>query len=344
MLVKFRVDSVMGLVFEDVRYARPGGDIEFSWAIPSGAFATLVGPNGCGAEDVLRLVGGLAKPRSGRIVCGAARLAEASLNSADPEAVRRSISAAVAASPAVLAAGPSLALIDRAGRMQLLADLHRLQRAGTTIMLFTHNLDLAARHADEAAAFEAGKIIDRGDPRSVVERYRGRELRRAAATARGNGLQPIERRGGGRVRVESVRLFDADGNDAAFIRSGAEAVVEVNLQAAQETAETVVGIMIRSRIGVTVYGTNTELEGAAPARLARCEHAAVRFAFACALCPGEYTLTAAAHEPDGTAHDWLEEALLFTVEDDRYTAGVANLRARATIERQPAATARQDAP
>ncbi len=323
----------MGLVFENVRYARPGGDLEVAWNIPSGAFVGLVGPNDCGAEDVLRLAGGLARPQSGRIACRGARLAEASLNSADPQAVRRSIAAAVADAPAVVLIGPSPALIDRSGLIELLAELHRLQRAGTTVVHFTHDLDLLERHADEVAAFEAGKIVDRGDPRSVLGRYREQALQRAAAAVRGDGPRPVERRGDGRTRVESVRLTDAAGNDAAFIRSGAGAVVEVSLRAAQEAAETVVGIMIRSRIGVTVYGTNTELEGAALGALAPGERAAVRFAFDCALCPGEYTLTAASHEPDGTAHDWLEEALFFTVEDDRYTAGVANLRARVTIER-----------
>jgi lipopolysaccharide transport system ATP-binding protein len=54
------------------------------------------------------------------------------------------------------------------------------------------------------------------------------------------------------------------------------------------------------------------------------------FTFPCDLCPGEYTLTAASHDPDGVWHDWLEDAVAFAVSDDRYTAGVANLRARVT--------------
>jgi lipopolysaccharide transport system ATP-binding protein len=44
-------------------------------------------------------------------------------------------------------------------------------------------------------------------------------------------------------------------------------------------------------------------------------------------------VTAATHDPDGTAHDWVEEAILFSVADTRYTAGVANLRARVEVER-----------
>lgn len=323
----------MGLLFEKVRYARPDGDLDVTWSLPSGALIGLVGRDGCGAQDVLRLAAGLLRPESGRLERRGVRLAEASLNSADPHAVRRSIAEEIENSPAVLLIGPSLALVDRAGCMGLMAGLNRLRRAGTAVVLHTHALDLLERHADEVVAFDAGKIVDRGDPRSVLGRYREREFQRAVLALSGNDSRPASRRGDGRTRVESVRLVDAEGNDAALLKSAALVAVEVKLRAAKDVAETVVGIMIRSRVGVTVYGTNTELEGVTPGVLAAGERVTVRFAFACNLCPGEYTLTVASHEPDGAAHDWLEEALFFTVEDDRYTAGVANLRARVTVER-----------
>jgi hypothetical protein len=50
------------------------------------------------------------------------------------------------------------------------------------------------------------------------------------------------------------------------------------------------------------------------------------FAFWCELCPGDYRLTVASHDPDGVWHDWLEDAVAFSVSDSRYTAGVANLQ------------------
>jgi lipopolysaccharide transport system ATP-binding protein len=41
----------------------------------------------------------------------------------------------------------------------------------------------------------------------------------------------------------------------------------------------------------------------------------------------------ASHDPDGVWHDWLEDALPFSVADSRYSAGVANLRATVTFTR-----------
>jgi hypothetical protein len=43
-------------------------------------------------------------------------------------------------------------------------------------------------------------------------------------------------------------------------------------------------------------------------------------------------LTVASHDPDGTSHDWLDDAVAVTVVDERHTAGVANLRAKVTLE------------
>jgi hypothetical protein len=93
----------------------------------------------------------------------------------------------------------------------------------------------------------------------------------------------------------------------------------------------VVGMMIRTRIGLNVYGTNTELERLKLGPCAAGSEIRVEFAFRCELCPQEYTLTVASHDPDGVWHDWLEDAVSFSVTDDRYTAGVANLRATVTI-------------
>ena len=92
-------------------------------------------------------------------------------------------------------------------------------------------------------------------------------------------------------------------------------------------------MMIRTRIGLNVYGTNTELERLQLGPRKAGDKIQVSFAFRCELCPEEYTLTVASHDPDGVWHDWLEDAVAFSVSDNRYTAGVANLRAEVSFTR-----------
>jgi lipopolysaccharide transport system ATP-binding protein len=101
----------------------------------------------------------------------------------------------------------------------------------------------------------------------------------------------------------------------------------------QSVADPVIGILIRTRIGLNVYGTNTELEKLKFGPCSPGDALRLNFSFRCDLCPQEYTLTVASHDPNGVWHDWLEDAVTFSVSDVRYTAGVANLRAQVSIER-----------
>ena len=90
------------------------------------------------------------------------------------------------------------------------------------------------------------------------------------------------------------------------------------------------GIMIRNRIGMDVFGTNTELEESRPGPALAGELLDGNFFLACWLTPQEYTSTVATQSPDGASHDWLDEVLSFQVIDFVRRAGVANLQARVT--------------
>ncbi|RPI12224.1 MAG: hypothetical protein EHM65_06255, partial [Acidobacteriales bacterium] len=148
-------------------------------------------------------------------------------------------------------------------------------------------------------------------------------------------LRPPLRRGDGRAGLLSIETLDERGHPTMVWRSGELVSVRVTVRYREAMENPVVGIMLRTRIGFEVYGTNTELEAVNLGPCAAGDIRRVLFSFRCDLCPREYTLTAASHDPDGALHEWLEDALAFTVVDSRFTAGVANLRATTNVERGP---------
>ncbi|MNS56137.1 hypothetical protein D3C72_889890 [compost metagenome] len=92
--------------------------------------------------------------------------------------------------------------------------------------------------------------------------------------------------------------------------------------------------MIRNRLGVDVYGTNTEkLHRDLPA-LAAGESATVNFTFPMDLVAGGYSVTVAVHASDLTSHDWIDEALYFEVINSPEAIGIANLRAEAHLSHE----------
>ena len=93
-------------------------------------------------------------------------------------------------------------------------------------------------------------------------------------------------------------------------------------------SDPMVGILIRTRIGMDVYGTNTRIEQPTLGDFQAGDELEVDFRIECWLTPQPYTLTVATQNADGSSHDWLDDAIAFDVVDTRVAAGVANLRAK----------------
>jgi lipopolysaccharide transport system ATP-binding protein len=209
-----------------------------------------------------------------------------------------------------------------------------MRRNGSTILLVSHEEDLLRLMVDEIWWLRDGHLAGRGDPDEMLTAYRQHVAARVRAwgNAMNAPLSPRMRRGDGRAEVSSVETIGENGQATIVWHSGELAVVKATVRFREAVADPVVGMMIRSRSGLNVYGTNTELERVPLGPCAAGDALEVSFAFRCELCPGDYTLTIASHDPDGVWHDWLEDAVAFAVTDGRYTAGVANLRARVTLE------------
>ena len=223
---------------------------------------------------------------------------------------------------------------DAFTRLQGEAEIERRRRAGATVLVASHQPELLRRIADEVWWVKEGTVELRGHPSEVLAAYASHTVQRfRAANTPAGEVSPSLRRGDRRAQIETLLTLDAAGHPTSIWQSGTAVAVELRVRFAAAVPSPVVGVMIRTRIGFEVYGTNTELEGV---QLGPCDTGDVRlvtFSFQCDLCPQHYTITAASHDPDGVWHDWMEDAIAVTVVDTRYTAGVANLRARVTWSR-----------
>lgn len=229
----------------------------------------------------------------------------------------------------------TLALASAREKAEAVAMMLSLRRRGATFVLISHDERLLEGCADEIWWVREGAMVERGDPEEVLPKYRSwlaAELRSWGSGVRAV-LSPAIRNGDGRARLTSIELLDERGEPTVVWRSGENAAIRVTAQFEADVEDPVIGIMIRTRIGLNVYGTNTELEGVHGGPIRSGDTLRVVFQFRCDLCPGDYTVTVASHDPDGVWHDWMEDAVAFSVADSRYAAGVANLRARVSLER-----------
>jgi hypothetical protein len=292
-------------------------------SVPDGAIVGVCGEDPGALSAILRLATGIEFPAAGQVLSSEPR------RYLGPED-------ALQLSPAgTVAIDHTLARFGAVVRARAREALERLRRNGASILLASQEPALLLELCDEVWWIEEGRIAAKGDPREVLEardRHAAAAIRHWGATVQPTALSPSLRRGDGRAELVSIETLDGQHRPTSVLQSGETACIRVTVRFAQDVADPVVGIMIRTRVGFEVYGTNTGLEQLTLGPVHAGETRVVRFDFRCDLCAQDYTLTAASHDPDGIWHDWLEDALAFTVTDTRYTAGVANLRARVSLE------------
>ena len=289
---------------------------------PDGAIIGVVGQRSSGVSDLLQIVGGVAQPERGEIRAGNHRR-------------YLTIGDQLTLAPShVIALDQALAAQDALVRARTLAALDRLCRAGTTVFLATHEEPLLETLCDEVWWLEAGELAAKGEPREIITRYRRfiEEQVRSWGETLPPRISPMFRHGDGRAEIIAVETLGAQGQPTIAWKSGEYVGVRVRVLFQQAVEDPVISLLIRTRIGIEVYGTDTRLEGLKIGPCLEGQPVTLRFQFLCDLCPQSYTLTLASQDPDGTVHEWLDDAVAFIVIDERPTLGIANLRAKVSIE------------
>jgi ABC-type polysaccharide/polyol phosphate transport system ATPase subunit len=237
-------------------------------------------------------------------------------------AVRLGFSIAAFSDPDVLLVDEVLAVGDERFAHRSLEKFAEFERAGKTILVVSHDLDLVAARCRRAIWLDRGSVAFDGPAGAAVERYREQVAKTEAEADVGKRRKP-ERTGSGVAAVEGVRLLDAEGRSAERVRSGAPATLEMDVEASEPLADFVFGFAVASSDGTAVFGTNTDIDGFQPREFSG--RARIRLEIpALALAPGTYSVDAAVHARNGTPYDHRRAALRFEVIADRPIGGVWN--------------------
>jgi lipopolysaccharide transport system ATP-binding protein len=246
--------------------------------------------------------------------------------------IRLAFATAIHVDPEILIVDEALAVGDAIFANRCIKRFEILKEKGVTVLFVSHDLGLVKRLSDRAMLMLDGRVVAEGNPSEVVNRYVGVVLERQE---RGDRRQETGdrnpgtgyRHGDGASRVVEVDLRDAGGSTRR-IEPGAPVTVCVRARAERDLDNPVVGLLIRNRLGIDVFGTNTRVEGVHLGRVQSGEILEVEFHFDCLLTRQEYTLTVATQYPEGFSQDWLDDVISFSVIDSREVAGLANLRTR----------------
>jgi lipopolysaccharide transport system ATP-binding protein len=174
-----------------------------------------------------------------------------------------------------------------------------------------------------------------GTPKDAVNQYVGfvldreRENReRDAGPSGGPAANSSFRHGDGASQIVDVRLLNAAGEACHTFKPGESIVIRIQAVFRRSVTDPVVGILVRNRIGMDVFGTNTRIERVDLGTVEAGETLELEFELDCLLSRQEYTLTVATQYRNGLSQDWLDDVTEFQVMDTKDVAGVLNLNTR----------------
>jgi lipopolysaccharide transport system ATP-binding protein len=249
--------------------------------------------------------------------------------------VRLAFSTAIHVDPEILVVDEALAVGDAIFASRCIQKFEELRQRKVTVLLVSHDLGLVKRLSDRAAFMLEGRVVMQGTPKDAVNQYVGFVLDRErgakdqdSSSAEGIAAKSSFRHGDGASHIVDARLMNKLGQSCRAFRPGEAVIIRVRAVFHQAVSNPVVGILIRNRIGMDVFGTNTRLEHIEPGQFEPGETLEVEFEIDCLLARQEYTLTVATQYWSGLSQDWLDDVLDFRVVDTKDVAGVLNLNTR----------------
>lgn len=264
-------------------------------------------------------------------------------------------------SPDVLIVDEALAVGDAKFQAKCFERLRKLKDGGTSILIVTHSSEQIVTHCTSALLLESGKVLESGQPRSVVNRYMdllfGKEKKpleaapplTAAASmdelakretslnytedvfAARPGYNPHEYRWGDGCASILDFILIADGESyPSAVTTGQNLQLAISVRFLSVLVRPILGITIKTKEGVTVYGVNTEtLETGEFKALGQSDQAAyVGASFCCRLAPGDYFISlgiATLQGEDIVPHDRRYDAIHLQVRPLKTFFGLVDL-------------------
>jgi lipopolysaccharide transport system ATP-binding protein len=245
--------------------------------------------------------------------------------------VRLAFSTAIHVNPDILIVDEALAVGDAVFANRCIRKFEELREKKTTVLFVSHDLGLVKQLSNRAIFLLNGRIEAEGEPKHVIDKYIGVVLERQKAyEQRDKRAHPAasNRHGDGSSEILDVMLIDQGGRPCGVVSAGERVTIRIRTAFRLRRVEPMVGILIRNRIGMEIYGTNTRIEQVDLGAFDAGEELDIDFQFECWLTPQQYTVTVATQYPDGSSHDWLDDVISFEVLSNRQAAGVTDLRAR----------------
>ncbi|RZA30427.1 MAG: ABC transporter ATP-binding protein [Proteobacteria bacterium] len=233
--------------------------------------------------------------------------------------MRVAFSVATAFRPEILIIDEALSVGDSYFQHKSFGRIKEFQKAGTTLLIVSHDRGAIQALCNRAILLEGGTVIKDGSPEEVMDYYNAIIAQKENSTVEvhtlaDGGVQT--RSGSGKAVIDSVALYNTDGVPVEYVAVGDDVCLTINVKVNAELPELVVGYVIKDRLGQDVFGTNTHHLECVRTGLHEGDMLSYKFRFNASLGVGSYSVAIALHATDSHIADnyeWRDLALVFNV-------------------------------
>lgn len=247
--------------------------------------------------------------------------------------------------PSILIVDEALAVGDAKFQARCMKRIRQLKDEGVTILFVSHDSGSVKMLCKSAVLMNYGKVLEIGNPKEVVNHYiallsadnsqvNPEEINSIEASEdfiKDNQEDSKHRHGNKLAVIKDVKIINLEQTEVTKIETGKTFKIKVSMEAQAELSDLIVGISIRNLMGLVMYGTNTQVMDVKLPHLKSGQELAVCFQVPCYLNKGAYTVTVGIHSEEGLSYDWIDELVVFEVNNATYCDGVVDLQADINI-------------
>jgi ABC-type polysaccharide/polyol phosphate transport system ATPase subunit len=228
--------------------------------------------------------------------------------------VRLAFATAINFDPDILIVDEALAVGDIYFQTKCMTRIRQLREQGKTLLFVSHDAAAVKSLCDKAYLLHQGQVVDHGAPDAVFNHYNNLIAAKAEDAMMRSASQMRSRYGTGKILIGNVRIRNQAGTYTDTLATGEKVSLEIDFKAHAEIHSPTIGISIRDRLGIEIYGINNHNLGIDFGTVRQGDEYRVSYDIDLRLGQNTYSIAVSAHPEDThviECFDWVNDACIF---------------------------------